>query len=91
MVYEDTKQLMERIAQWRKRYHVPHWVELVEYDTTLPIHLENSTLVRLWLSSVKNKETCRLREFLLPQSHLVKRERTFFGHEIVLSFIKNCK
>ena len=88
-LYEETEQLMERIDQWRKRYQVPNWVEWVEFDNTLPIHLENSTLVRLWLSSIKNKDKCRLQEFLLPQSSLVKRDGAFFGHEIVLSFYKN--
>ena len=90
-VYEDEEKLIQKIDLWRKKYQVPDWIELVENDNTLPIHLENSTLIRLLLTTIKNKERCKLQEFLLPQSDLVKRAQEIFGHEIVLSFYKDTR
>ncbi len=85
---EDENKLLKQINQWREKYSVPLWVQLVEYDNILPIHLGNITLIRLWLTTVKNKEECRLEEFLFTKTDLVKRDQHSFGHEIVLSFYK---
>ena len=91
IVYNDPEKLMTEISQWRKRYRVPQWVEWIEHDNTLPINLENHTLVHLWLSSIKNKAYCKLKEYLLPESNLVKRDQSFFSHEIVLSFKRSAR
>ncbi len=81
-------ELMDKVKEWRNRYQVPRYVQLVERDQTLLLDLENLKMIQLGLEEVKNKERLVLEEFLFTEEIVVKRKEEGFTNQVVVSFYK---
>lgn len=60
----ETPQLITVVRNWRTTLQLPQWVQLADHDNTLLLNLENTDCIQMWLSTIKNRESFLLEEFL---------------------------
>ncbi|WP_373797521.1 lantibiotic dehydratase family protein [Kaistella sp.] len=78
----DKEQLMNEVKNWRKKRQVPEWIQWIKSDNTLLINLENSGLLTMFLSSIKDEKTVIIEEFL-------KYEKSDFTNQFIFSIYKS--
>lgn len=78
----EKEQLMNEVKNWRKKRQIPKWIQWIKSDNTLLINLENSDLVTMLLSSIKNEKTVLIEEFL-------NYEKSDFTDQFVFSIFKS--
>ncbi len=79
--------LKKSIARWRYKHKIPCRILLEEYGQELYINLNSHTGIDLFLCLIKNKNNIFLKEFLVPDTQLVKGKNGMFTHEIIAPFI----
>jgi len=89
--YSDETSILASIQEWRKRFQVPKYVQLVEHDNTLLIDLESFISLQLLLSTLKNTKQCLLEEFLFTEETIVNREQERFTNECIIALYNNEK
>lgn len=82
----DAKKMLNIVKQWQKRYKVPNYVQLVDYDNTLLINLESTISIKLAFNTIKNKHTCIFEEFLFSTKSIVKQKNKPFTNECIFTF-----
>jgi hypothetical protein len=84
---------LKSIQEWRSQLKMPQYVELTEGDNKLCIHLKNSTLLKLLLSTVKEKKWFILEEFLpkSEQSIVKDAKGEIFCNQIIVSYYNSSK
>jgi hypothetical protein len=80
--------LLKTIKKWQIKLRLPKYVQLVESDNTLLINLENTTSIKMWLQTVKNKNTSVLEEFLFDNDGVIKSKNGYYTNQVVFSFYK---
>lgn len=91
-LYNKTDELLKEVSLWRKNLQMPKLIQLREGDNTLLINLENVTMIKLLLSSIKSKEQFVLEEFLFNEKSLVKNKRKEnTANQFVISFYNETK
>ena len=89
--YSDELSILASIQEWRKRFQVPKYVQLVEHDNTLLIDLESFKSLQLLLSTIKNKMQCVLEEFLFTDETIVNKKNERFSNECIMVLHNNEK
>ncbi|TCI93179.1 lantibiotic dehydratase family protein [Tenacibaculum sp. M341] len=89
--YSNKKLLIESISRWRKRFHVPKYVQLVQSDNLLLVNLENFNSIQLLLNTIKNQKKCLLEEFLFTEDTVVNRGSKKFTNECMITLYNHDK
>jgi len=84
----DNIVLLQKINRWRKDLKMPKYVQFLESDNTLLINLTNSTSIKMFLQSIKNRTKIILEEFLFAKDGMVKSKEGYYTNQVVLSFYK---
>ena len=79
--------LLDWITEWRKKYYVTEYVQLIQGDNALLIKLTHLESVRLFVNMIKNKNNVILEEFL----HLLKDDSELFVNECIITFYNEKK
>ncbi len=79
------------IEGWRKKYHVPNYIQFVEGDNKLLINLENDDCLSLFITHIKGKERCVLEEFLYEAQGLVEKKGRYYTNECVITLYNQKK
>lgn len=79
---EDYDEFLPALNDWRKKLRIPQWVQLVKFDNTLTLNLENIEMAKLFIQTVKTEKNVVLEEFLFD-------ENGSHTHEFIFSLYKN--
>ena len=77
------QQLMAAIQAFRQQWNMPRYIVLADGDNEMLVDLENETLVRLWLETIKNRGSQELKEFLVPQSGVTDLQGNTYTNQLI--------
>lgn len=85
--------LLQKIRNFRLKKRIPQYILLVDGDHELLVNLENLISVKMFLNTIKNKTTFKIKEFLYEESGVVKNEisNDYFTNQVILSFYNSNK
>ncbi len=66
---QDNQSLNKSINEWRKRWNMPQFIQLADYDNELLIDLSNLLSIKTFLNTIKKRESIQLSEFLFTQEN----------------------
>ncbi|KAA2240190.1 hypothetical protein F0L74_28910 [Chitinophaga agrisoli] len=82
-------QWKDMLAAFRKQWRVPRFILLADGDNEMLVDLENDTLVKLWIETIRNRSGLELKEYLQPQSGAVKDQHGHsYANQLVAVLIK---
>ncbi|NAS13002.1 lantibiotic dehydratase family protein [Poritiphilus flavus] len=89
----NSNSLLNKVEEFRKEKNMPQYVMLSERDNELLVNLKNLNSAKMFLNTIKNKNTIKLREFLACDEGVVKGEanREHFANQVLLSFYNSKK
>lgn len=70
LFFEDDELLL-KIERWQKAIQLPDFVELIEGDNRLLIHLKNENSLRMLFHTIRNRKQFVLEEFLFNDNSIV--------------------
>ncbi len=82
------EELIESFEVWRVPNRIPKLVTLVEGDNTLLINFNNESSIKMFLDTIKNKESFTLSEFLFAEDGIVNKSESYHTNQIVISFFR---
>jgi len=83
--FENTSELLNRWQHYCTKNKIPQYALLVEGDNELLINTKNITSVKMFLTTIKKKPGCKLKEFLHNKS-VVQQDNQTYTNQIILSF-----
>ncbi|MDQ8013225.1 MAG: lantibiotic dehydratase family protein [Flavobacterium nitrogenifigens] len=86
-------ELIESFQLFRNEKKIPQYVMLIESDNQLLVNLENILSLKMFLNTVKNKLSFKIKEFLFNESGIVKNhdDNHYHTNQIILSFYNSSK
>jgi hypothetical protein len=83
-------EIKEKIQQWRKERSIPQLALLTEGDNELLVDFENVLSIKMLYSTIKNKKTFELKEFLFDMQNAVVNDDmgNTFTNEFIITFYK---
>src|SRR5690606_15794529 len=91
-VSEEDNLLLLTIKDFRRNLKIPKLVTLVDGDNELLINFDNLLSIRIFLDTVKNRNSFKLSEFLFGENDIVKSDNgEHYIHQIILSFYNQNK
>jgi hypothetical protein len=83
----EENEMMIAVEKWQSSLQLPDYVELIEGDNKLLIHLKNKTSVTMLGHSIKNKTRFILEEFLFKENGIVTNQQgNSYCNQFVVSF-----
>lgn len=84
---EEEEEIMTAVEKWQSSLQLPDYVELIEGDNKLLIHLKNKTSVTMLGHTIKNKTRFILEEFLFKENGMVTNQQgNSYCNQFVVSF-----
>ncbi len=80
------KDILPAVMDWRNELNIPQFVQLIDFDNTLLVNLNNTSSVKMFLDTVKNRTQFILEEFLFTDQSIVKENNTNYTNQFVFSF-----
>lgn len=87
-ISKNEEELAIIISSLRKEYNIPEFVQLIEHDNTLLIHMKHIESLKLFVNTIKNKKKVILEEFLFTDDSPVKKDKDFFSNEYLITLYK---
>ncbi|MDY8137084.1 lantibiotic dehydratase family protein [Aquimarina sp. 2201CG5-10] len=84
--FDDEDLLLQEMQKIKEKRKIPKYVLLIEGDNELLINTDNSTSIKMFLSTVKKRTSCTLKEFLHTEEGIVKNNDETHTNQVVLSF-----
>ncbi len=86
-------ELIQSFQLFRNEKKIPQYVMLIESDNQLLVNLENILSLKMFLNTVKNKLSFKIKEFLFNESGIVKNhdDNHYHTNQIILSFYNSSK
>lgn len=88
----ENENLLLKAEKWQEELLLPNYVELVEGDNRLLIHLKNETSLKMLSNTINRKKRFVLEEFLFSDDAVVKdREGQSYCNQVIVSFYNHKK
>lgn len=87
----DENEMLEKVKKWRAKFQIPKFVQLIDYDNTLLINLENTSSVGMLLNIIKTRQLFTLEEFLFTGESLAQSDEENYTNQFVFSFYNDHK
>ncbi|WP_264550579.1 lantibiotic dehydratase family protein [Flavobacterium sp. N2038] len=86
-------ELIQDFRLFRNEKKIPQYVMFIESDNQLLVNLENLLSLKMFLNTVKNKRSFKIKEFLFNESGIVKNhdDNQHHTNQIILSFYNSSK
>lgn len=81
LLNSDKKDFLLELRNWRSKRKIPVWIQLVRFDNTLTVSLENYDMAKLFIQAVRNEKSIIIEEFLYNENDDFKREFIFPMHK----------
>ncbi|CAD7806488.1 Nisin biosynthesis protein NisB [Chryseobacterium aquaeductus] len=73
----DKNEFLSKMKIWRNKRQVPHWIQWIKSDNTLPMNLENYDLAKIFVQTIKSEKSITIEEFLYDENDDFRREFIF--------------
>lgn len=77
LLITDKNRFLVELENWRIKRKIPSWIQWVDSDNTLTMHLENYDMAKLFIETIKRKKNIIIEEFLYNENDDFKREFIF--------------
>lgn len=86
-------ELIQYFGLFRNEKKIPKYVMLIDSDNQLLVNLENLLSLKMFLNTVRNKLSFKIKEFLFNESGIVKSpdDNQYHTNQIILSFYNSSK
>lgn len=87
-VKNKPKKLLLAVNEWKNKWKIPQFIQLIENDNKLLVNLKNATSVQMLLATIVKREEFELQEFLFAKEGVVQSTQGYYTNEVIIAFKK---